>query len=49
MFSFKKFIATAALAFAATTAPVQAQPGGGALVSALETAGVEISTGDYAF
>lgn len=48
MFSFKKFIATAALAIAATTAPVQAQPGGRALANALEQAGVEVSTGNCA-
>ena len=47
MFSFKKFIATAALAFAATTAPVNAyQEGGRQLMNALEDAGVEVTVGD---
>ena len=46
MFSFKKFFATAALAFAATTTPAMAQPGGVELYTALDNAGVEITTGN---
>ena len=49
MFSFKKFIATAALAFAATTAPANAyQEGGRQLMNALEDAGVEVTVGGVA-
>ena len=46
MFSLKKFFATAALAFAATTTPAMAQPGGVELYTALDNAGVEITTGN---
>ena len=46
MFSFKKFFTVAALAFAATTAPVHAQQGGRQLMNALETAGVEVTVGE---